>query len=289
MYCPGLSFFSENIPNIVYEKSLNMHLFLHHFGLLSKDMKKLKVCHPKVFFQNLQIIVPEFEPGYQQDAHEFLLSLLNIFDDECARSFGKTHDYFDTPIHALFGSTLTEQKICGKCHHITSSTFHVLDISIPLNSVTIEDCITNFMSPGEAIPDFTCEQCNSVGTCSVESFFESTPYILIITMMRFTSTNKKIENNVDFDFQLDIDFCTKTGQHTLYELFAIIIHNGHSIGSGHFTAAFKIGENWYSADDATVTKIYVKSIKTSKPYILFYRRKYEMEPIYVHFGDPNEE
>ncbi|KAK8885748.1 hypothetical protein M9Y10_041201 [Tritrichomonas musculus] len=287
MYCPGLPFFAEHIPNIVYERSLNKHCFLHYFGELSKEMRQSKTCSASVFFHNITSISPEFKPGYQQDAHEFLLSLLNTFDDECARAFNKSHDYFDTAIHALFGSTLTERKICDNCKHITTSESHVLDLSLPLDMTTIEECLRRFMSPADPVSEFKCEKCNSIGTCSNDSNFTVTPPILIITMMRFSSNHQKIEKNVYFEFDLDIKFCSAPDQHTLYELFAIVVHTGHQISFGHFTAAFKIGKSWYSVDDTNITKVSLKSIEMSKPYIMFYRRKNVMEPVYVHFGAPD--
>ncbi|OHS95273.1 Clan CA, family C19, ubiquitin hydrolase-like cysteine peptidase [Tritrichomonas foetus] len=295
MYCPGLPFFAENIPHIVLERSINKDCFLYHFEKLSREMKSCKTATPSVFFENLTKISAPMKPGYQQDAHEFLFELLNIFDDECQRAWNKNHDYFDTAVHALFGSTLKETRICDSCMNVVSSISRVLDISLPIDkwgkneTPTIEKCLMHFMNPSESVSGFKCEKCNSIGTMSNSYTFENTPYILIITMMRFSATGQKIEMNVDFDFELDISFCSQPSLQTQYELFAVVVHNGHQINFGHFTSAFKIGKVWYSADDTTVTKVSPKSIKLSKPYILFYRRKIVMEPIIVQFGIPENE
>ena len=290
VYSPGLPFFAENIPHIIIEKSISRHSFLYHFGLLCKEMRVRSEVSPIIFYNNLSKICPLMNPGRQQDAHEFLLALLNAFDEECRRAWSKNHDPFDSAVHSLFGSTLLEVKICDQCKHVTYNTSHVLDICIPIDLLkrkeipTIESCLKQFMTPSESVTGVNCEQCKKISTMSNKLIFKKTPYILIITMMRFSANGQKIENNVDFDFSLDINFCTEDSQHSLYELFAMIVHNGHHISNGHFTSAIKIGNAWYAFDDTKVTKVTEKSILLSRPYMLFYRREVVIEPVMVHFG-----
>jgi ubiquitin C-terminal hydrolase len=122
--------------------------------------------------------------------------------------------------------------------------------------------------------------------------FRETPHVLIITMMRFTSTGVKIEKPVDFGFEIDLSPFVAKGVHSQFELFGMINHTGHDLNRGHFLSYVRCENGvWCSADDSRVVRITAKAVLMSKPYILFYRRKTipEMKPVIVSFGIPGDE
>ena len=288
-YSPGLPFFVEHIPNLFYDKLIDQEFFLHHFGELVKDMKSSKSASPNIFFHNLPKICPGMECGYQQDAHEFLIALLNVFDSECAKAFSVTHGYYDTAVHALFGMRLTGKRICMRCQNVVDVSSRLLDVALQLDYETIEDCFQSFMTP--QISGHVCDSCGQKSTFQEELQISHAPEILIVTMMRFASNGSKIERVVDFGLELDLSpFCTSdtTG---VFDLFAVIVHNGHQMHKGHFMCYVMCSNGvWYSADDSKVLKTSTKNVLFSRPYILFYKRKTEraMKPIYATFGVPED-
>ena len=61
----------------------------------------------------------------------------------------------------------------------------------------------------------------------------------------------------------------KRGNHTLYDLYAVIVHKGNA-DSGHYIAFVKHGNEWYKSDDRTVTLVRDTEVLHAQAYILFY-------------------
>ena len=286
-YAPGLAYFAEHIPNIIYEKNLGSSCFLHHFGELCKALRNLTCVTPYVFYKNIDAINSLMESGVQQDAHEFLLSLLNKFDAECKKAFGRAHGIYDTPIHALFGGILDETRTCQNCGYQSESQYRFLDINITIESNTIESCLKQFFMSEKLDSSYKCSNCKKAGTCSHHIMFADTPQILIITMMRFRSNGSKIEDPVDFGFEIDLSSFVSKNVYTHFELFAVINHEGYELSHGHFTCFIRCENGfWYSINDSKVSKVSPKTVLMSRPYVLFYKRKpvRHLKPIYVRFG-----
>ena len=286
-YTPGLEQFAKTLPNVIYENCSGKPCFLHHFAELCRAMRVMKDPAPHVFFANLNKVSPEMECGSQQDAHEYLFALINRFDDECSMTKGKALPTVDTPMHSFFGGTFQETKRCSKCNHVDTTSSKFLDITLPLDSDTIEGCFENFMALRNVGSNYICEHCKEAGNCCTKTEFEETPNILVVTMMRFTSTGVKIEKSVDFGLQMDLSRFAKPGVHAQYELFAVITHSGHQINRGHFTCFVKCNNgHWYSADDSKIVKDTPQNVLESRPYVLFFKRNYGSmsQPVMVNFG-----
>ena len=288
-YSPGLPYFAQHIPNIIYQKSMQKPFYLHHFGEVCRALRVLHVTIPQVFFTNLPSISPGLVPGIQQDAHEFLFALLNLFDDECSRAFPPDPEVIpETPIHTLFGGKIRESRVCQKCNHETCSDTRFLDININLDQYTIEGCFETLFSPGRVDMQYRCEQCSTRGSCENRLQFVETPHILIITMMRFSSHGVKLDKTVRFGFEINLQSYAAPGIPATYDLFAIICHSGHDVGHGHFTCMVRTANGaWYSADDTEIERIEPKDVLSSKPYLLFYRRKTttpQFPPVIIDFG-----
>jgi ubiquitin carboxyl-terminal hydrolase 36/42 len=286
-YSPGLPFFAEHIPNIIYESNLGRPCFLHHFGELCKAMRSLNSVAPHVFFTNVHLVCPGMRSGQQQDAHEFLFSLLNMFDKECEQAFGRSHGKFDTAIHAIFGGRLGEIRECETCGTDLDTESRFLDITLPIESNTIEGCFEQMLL-AQGSSDCFCKRCRKQSSCSNRSLFRETPQVLIVTMMRFAANGLKIEKAVDFGFEIDLSPFVAKGVHPLFELFGLVVHNGHQLSHGHFSSYVKCSTGvWYSADDSRVVKISANTVLLSRPYILFYKRKEvsaPLSPVIVTFG-----
>jgi ubiquitin carboxyl-terminal hydrolase 36/42 len=286
-YSPGPAYFAEHIPNIIYEANLSSTCFLHHFGQLCSAMRIANPVPPHIFFENIEKICPGMKAGQQQDAHEFLFSLLNLFDTECQRAFGRTHGRFDTAIHAIFGGTLGEIRTCESCAGDLETESRFLDITLPIESETIEGCFEQMLQ-GQKSSECFCKRCRRKRNFSNRSLFRETPQVLIVTMMRFTANGTKIEKPVNFALEIDLSPFVARGVHSDFELFGVVVHNGHDLNRGHFLSYVRSESGiWYSANDTHVTKIAPNVVLMSRPYIMFYKRKVvapEHGPVIVTFG-----
>ena len=97
------------------------------------------------------------------------------------------------------------------------------------------------------------------------------PSVLILTLKRFNNNLSK--NNADVKVAPLIDLqghCLNPGSH-LYEIYSMIVHNGTARG-GHYTAFSKRGESWFFFSDSSFKQVGWDRVRSSQPYILFYRR-----------------
>jgi len=95
------------------------------------------------------------------------------------------------------------------------------------------------------------------------------PPILVFNFKRWINHNKKNTQNIFFDQTIDmgpysIDTC-------IYELFAIINHDGNLFG-GHYYTFVKKNTKWLYINDNEIKIISPESINKKTNYCLFYRK-----------------
>jgi hypothetical protein len=59
----------------------------------------------------------------------------------------------------------------------------------------------------------------------------------------------------------------------LYDLYAVVVHQGTGANFGHYVAYTKHQEEWWLLDDDRITKVPSESVAKSKAYLLFYKRR----------------
>jgi len=71
-----------------------------------------------------------------------------------------------------------------------------------------------------------------------------------------------------------------------YKLYAVLIHDGYSINSGHYYSFVRLShDNWYAMNDSSVSKINERTVLQQAPYMLFYEKVQK----YVHRESKKEE
>ena len=71
------------------------------------------------------------------------------------------------------------------------------------------------------------------------------------------------------------------GVQPIYDLYGISNHFG-SLNGGHYTAYGKnIDGKWYNFNDSSVSSSSGKSVVTDAAYLLFYRRRDDVEPTVI--------
>jgi ubiquitin C-terminal hydrolase len=106
------------------------------------------------------------------------------------------------------------------------------------------------------------------------------PSILTIVFKRFGfgSRGEKNTKPVSFEEVLDLAPYSLGGEKgpSLYHLYAILIHSGHSCHSGHYYCYVKNSNGaWYQMDDDEVVQSSIKQALMQKKgaYVLFYSKE----------------
>jgi ubiquitin C-terminal hydrolase len=102
-------------------------------------------------------------------------------------------------------------------------------------------------------------------------YLKDPPLVLVLTLKRFNNNLSKNNAEVKVAPTLQLEgHCINPGPHH-YELYAMIIHSGTARG-GHYTACSRRGEGWVYFSDSNFKTIPWEKVRSSQPYILFYRR-----------------
>ncbi|POR34431.1 Ubiquitin carboxyl-terminal hydrolase 5 [Tolypocladium paradoxum] len=202
-----------------------------------------------------------------------------------------------------------------KCMHCNTSThtfspFTWFPVSVgsgrdmPLSEALRED------AAGSVLEDFACDHCKGRQKALQSTSLARMPSLLCIGFRRFNfdkKTARLLKSNaaISWDFN-DFDFspyCLNSSERHpdtedkafsgpfRYECYAVIIHKGHSINTGHYYAYVRDSSThdpyaWYRCSDANITKVRIGSgdsediqrdvfsLDTDQvPYLVFFRRK----------------
>ncbi|TDZ38463.1 Ubiquitin carboxyl-terminal hydrolase 4 [Colletotrichum spinosum] len=202
--------------------------------------------------------------------------------------------------------------VCSRCNNRTYNwaTFDFISVPINDNTRTIQDCLRSYIEP-EFLPDYKCDRCNMNVQGRKQIALARLPELLCLSFRRFeyglSSINKK-RDTITWDFDnlnLDPFFIPPRERSTScpppdekfelpfdYECYAVIVHTGSNISSGHYYAYVREPANpdphsWYHISDATVTPVRIdgtgrggdvsqhvfKRGTNDVPYLVFFRRK----------------
>lgn len=106
----------------------------------------------------LKFVCPTMSFYRQEDAHEYLVSLMNKLKDSYSKNYS---EIISSPIGDIFGGTFeTVAKVgqCDKCKLPTTliSQSYFEEITIPIsNKKSVQDALQDFFAT-ENIPDFKC-------------------------------------------------------------------------------------------------------------------------------------
>ncbi|KAL0941735.1 ubiquitin c-terminal hydrolase domain-containing protein [Colletotrichum truncatum] len=203
--------------------------------------------------------------------------------------------------------------VCSRCHNRTYNWATFDFISVPINggTQTIEDCMRSYIEP-ETLPDYKCDNCNMNVQGRKQIALARLPELLCLSFRRFdydsTLQVHKKRDMITWDFNnlnLDAFFIPPEERNTVgppldekfelpfdYECYAVIIHTGTNITSGHYYAYVREPQNpdphaWYRISDARVTPVRIdgtgrgsdasrdvfKKGTSDVPYLVFFRRK----------------
>lgn len=206
---------------------------------------------------------------------------------------------------------------CEECHTKTYSfsPFEWIPVTVNRGRGMTLDEVLGEHTAGNHLSDFSCDKCRRPTRALQSLSFARMPSLLCVCLRRFQyqpTYGKSVKSSapITWDFN-DTDmsryFLTSADQTPAngttdptdpafaapfrYETYAVIIHEGSTTNSGHYTAYVRDSSShdpyaWFYCNDSSVTKVRIGSgdrddvqeavFKTGRdkvPYLIFFRRK----------------
>lgn len=147
--------------------------------------------------------------------------------------------------------------------------------------VSLDDCLTAFFSPDRLVGDdmYSCGSCKKLRNGVKQCRIKRAPEVLSIHIKRFrhdSYSSSKVSTRVEFPLVgLDISPYSTAGAGYLYDLCAVVTHEGGGADSGHYLAYCRneMDGSWYEFDDENVTKLDAAYVMTKEAYVLFYQKR----------------
>nr|GMC80984.1 ubiquitin carboxyl-terminal hydrolase 23 [Ipomoea batatas] len=243
-----------------------------------------RILAPKDLVSNLRCISRNFRNARQEDAHEYMVNLLESMHKCCLPSGVPSESpgaYEKSLVHRMFGGRLRSRVKCMQCSYCSDKYDPFLDLSLEiLKADSLYKALEHFTAPelldgGEK--QYSCQQCKQKVRARKQLSVDKAPHVLTIHLKRFGShlPGKKIDKKIHYGPVLDLNrFMSSPHTSDLkYTLYAVLVHAGWSTHSGHYYCFVRTSSGmWYSLDDNQVFQVNERKVLEQKAYMLFYVR-----------------
>ncbi|CAG0887141.1 unnamed protein product [Darwinula stevensoni] len=274
------------------------------FYSIATQKKKVGTIAPKKFIARLRKEKEDFDNYMQQDAHEFLIFLMNHVNEvmlaerqasqpnvgksknDVQPGSGQNQQRKEKPeptwVHEIFQGVLTNETKCLNCETVSSKDEEFLDLQVDVDQNTsISHCLKRYSNTETLCSEdkFKCDNCRSYQEAQKRMLVKKLPMILALHLKRFKYVDQlnryvKVSHRVVFPLELRL-FNTSddaVNPDRLYDLVAVVIHCGSGPNRGHYISIVKSHGFWLLFDDDVVEKIEASAIEdffglTSEPGI----------------------
>ncbi|KAM0331472.1 hypothetical protein ACHAQA_003148 [Verticillium albo-atrum] len=162
---------------------------------------------------------------------------------------------------------------------------------------TLEDCLS-LNSKEEVLDGYKCDGCHNMTRAVKSVYYPRLPELLCISLSRFSTGEGKVPRDITWNLNklnmepyiagaADRQSLARAGVHAAsdyeYECYAVIIHAGRNLSSGHYftyarDSTTADSSTWYQLNDSHITKIgsnpsEIFGNSNDTPYLAFFRRK----------------
>lgn len=243
-----------------------------------------KILAPSHLVKNLRCISRNFRISRQEDAHEYMVNLMESMHRCCLPSGIASESpsaYEKSLVHKIFGGRLRNQVKCTQCSHGSNKYDPFLDLSLQIvQADSLLKALSQYfaveqLDGGEKV--YQCVRCKVKVQALIQLTVDKAPYILAIHLKRFSpgGFGGKINKRIEFGPALDMKpFVSGPHEGDLkYTLYGVLVHAGSSSNSGHYYCFIRTSSGiWYALDDNRVYQVSEKSVLDQKAYMLFYVR-----------------
>ncbi|KAK7265092.1 hypothetical protein RJT34_32708 [Clitoria ternatea] len=242
------------------------------------------ILSPKDLVGNLRCISRNFRNARQEDAHEYMVNLLECMHKCCLPSGVPSESpgaYERSLVHKIFGGRLRSQVKCQQCSHCSNKFDPFLDLSLEIfKADSVQKALANFttaewLDGGER--QYHCQRCKQKVKALKQLTVHKAPYVLTIHLKRFHAHDpgQKIKKKVQFGCALDLKpFVSGSYDGDVkYSLYGVLVHSGSSTHSGHYYCYVRTSNSmWYTLDDNRVSHVSEREVLNQQAYMLFYVR-----------------
>nr|GMD60847.1 Ubiquitin carboxyl-terminal hydrolase 23 [Ipomoea batatas] len=243
-----------------------------------------RILAPKDLVSNLRCISRNFRNARQEDAHEYMVNLLESMH-KCCLPLGVPSEspgaYEKSLVHRIFGGRLRSRVKCMQCSYCSDKYDPFLDLSLEIMKAdSLYKALEHFTAPelldgGEK--QYSCQQCKQKVRARKQLSVDKAPHVLTIHLKRFGShlPGQKIDKKIHYGPVLDLNrFMSSPHTSDLkYTLYGVLVHAGWSTHSGHYYCFVRTSSGmWYSLDDNQVFQVNERKVLEQKAYMLFYVR-----------------
>ena len=209
-------FLSETYKQIK-NKTIKKPRFVIAYTDALKIIKTLPKNNKKNNVANLsgiqKLLRKYFDPGEQQDIHEFLRVFLSEMQDELTPKPKKNEKFYQggTIIDEIFQGECLTRIICRNCKKFVEVCDKFMDLSLAIKRkkhCNIYDCLNRYFNEDGVIDCYKCEACGKKSQALKSARLVKVPKILVIHFKRFKIFPKKqkIYDYIDFPVHnLDLD------------------------------------------------------------------------------------
>ncbi|RDX64082.1 Ubiquitin carboxyl-terminal hydrolase 23, partial [Mucuna pruriens] len=243
-----------------------------------------RILSPEDLVGNLRCISRNFRNARQEDAHEYMVNLLECMHKCCLPSGVPSESpgaYEKSFVHKIFGGRLRSQVKCQQCSSCSNKFDPFLDLSLEIfKADSLQKALANFtaaewLDGGER--EYHCQKCKQKVRALKQLTIHKAPYVLTIHLKRFHAHDpgQKIKKKVQFGCALDLKpFVSGSYDGDVkYSLYGVLVHSGSSTHSGHYYCYVRTSNNmWYTLDDNRVSHVSEREVLNQQAYMLFYVR-----------------
>lgn len=220
----------------------------------------------------------------QEDAHEFLITLINKMNVEFSKYFIYEGGLMvpSPPLEQIFfGKTRTIMECkCGE-FRARYEQFFDLNLPIPRNvkygtQISITNLLELFVKKEQV--DHKCSKCKK--NMYHSTYIYKCPSILVLQILCFDLSGQKIQKQINVEKIISLkDFTYLKDDDEPYELMSVIYHEG-VINDGHYTALVKgFDKKFYYYNDEEVRPS--NGHINITPYLAIYRRQNQSGRVYA--------
>ncbi|KAH0720394.1 hypothetical protein KY285_005197 [Solanum tuberosum] len=131
----------------------------------------------------------------------------------------------------------------------------------------------------EAFGGRLVSMCKTQGPFEKQLLIDRAPSVATLCLKRFNNDGfvvQKVDKHVSFPLELDMLHYTNkiNNEEMKYDLYAVIVHLGFSISSGHYYSFIRCNPNeWYKFNDEHVHWVHEDHVLAEQAYILFYAKR----------------
>ncbi|XP_068068824.1 ubiquitin carboxyl-terminal hydrolase 17-like protein 6 [Anomalospiza imberbis] len=236
---------------------------------------------PLTVLKVFRCIGEHFQPGREEDAHDFLCCTVNAMQRACLSASNDLDlsSQSTTVVYQIFGGFLRSRVTCFSCEAISDSYEAFLDVPLDIKAASsLTAALEDFVTPEHLDGDncFKCNKCKKNVAASKRFTVHCAPKILTVCLKRFDClTGGKISKVVEYPEYLDLrPYMSQADAEPLhYSLYAVLVHSGVSCHEGHYFCYTKASNGlWYQMDDESVELCCIDTALRQQAYLLFYAR-----------------